>query len=196
VPDVALYDMALSLDIPRETTITSLMNAFAHPASALSTGKLDPEGGERALAAAEAVYTALTLLGSDPRDLRGRRCAIDGTILAGQALRSSPLGLHHELAHALGGRFDLDHAGLHSVLLPHSLARLARTAPSVLAALESRLADTALPRSLFRLLAASGAPTSLTGLGADRAGIERLLAERPELPADVLESAWAGLEPG
>jgi maleylacetate reductase len=196
VPDVALYDMALTLDMPLETTTTSLMNAFAHPASALSTGKLGPEGSERALVAAEAVYTALTLLGRDARDLRGRRHAIDGTILAGQALRSSPLGLHHELAHALGGRFDLDHAGLHSVLLPHSLARLAQSAPGALAALESRLADTALPRTLFRLLAASGAATSLRALGAERAGVDRLLAERPELPADVLEGAWAGQEPG
>jgi maleylacetate reductase len=196
VPDVALYDLELTLDMPLGTTVTSLMNALAHPASALSTGKLQPEGAERALAAAQAVYAALTQLGRDPRDVRGRRSAIDGTILAGQTLRSSPLGAHHELAHALGGRFDLDHAGLHSVLLPHSLARLARVAPGALAALESRLGDGALARSLFRLLAASGAPTSLAALGADRAGIERLIAERPELPADTLERAWAGLEPG
>jgi maleylacetate reductase len=195
VPDVALYDVGLTLDMPRETSVTSLLNAFAHPASALSTGKLDPEGSELALAASEAVYAALTRLVRDPGDLRGRRFAIDGTILAGRALRSSPLGAHHELAHALGGRFDLDHAGLHSVLLPHSLARLAHTAPAALAALQSRLADATLARSLFRLLAASGAPTSLAALGADRTGIERLLAERPELPRDTLEQAWAGLEP-
>lgn len=195
VPDVALYDVALTLDMPLETSIQSLLNAFAHPASALSTGKLGPEGSELALSAAEAVYAALQRLGRDARDVRGRCQAIDGTILAGQTLRSSPLGLHHELAHALGGRFDLDHAALHSVLLPHSLARLARSAPGALAALKSRLGDAALARSLFRVLAASGAATSLRALGAERAGIERLLAERPELPADVIEQAWAGGEP-
>lgn len=193
VPDVALYDVELTLDMPLRATVTSLMNAFAHPASAISTGKLAPESSERALLAAEAVFTALTLLARDPRDRRGRQSAVDGTILAGHTLRSSPLGLHHELAHALGGRFDLDHAGLHSVLLPHSLARFA---PDALRALQSRLGDAALPRTLFRSLAACGAPTSLFQLGVERAGVERLLADRPELPANVIEAAWAGLEPG
>jgi maleylacetate reductase len=195
VPDVALYDVDLTLDMPLALSVSSLMNALAHPASALSTGKLDPDGVERALAAAQAVHAALGLLERDARSLAGRRAAIDGTIRAGWVLRSSPVGQHHEIAHALGGRFDLDHAGLHSVLLPHSIARLAETTPRALGALEQRLADPALPQSLHRFLSASGAPTSLAALGVSHAGLDALLAERPELPRELLEAAFTGSEP-
>lgn len=195
IPDVALYDLALSLDTPLAPSITSLMNALAHPASALSTGKLDTAATERALAAAQAVYSALSLLSRDPRSEAGRTSAIDGTIRAGRTLRESPLGIHHELAHALGGRFDLDHAGLHSVLLPHSLASFAKRAPAALTALRERLADSALPRSVFHFLKASGAPTALATLGVERPAFDQLLAERPNLPREILEPAYAGTEP-
>jgi maleylacetate reductase len=196
VPDVALYDLELTLDMPLALSVTSLMNALAHPASALSTGKLDGPGIERALAASAAVYEALSRLVSDPRDIQGRRAAIEATVQAGWVLRTSPLGEHHRLAHALGGRFDLDHAGLHSVLLPHSIARLATSAPEAFQALVHRVAEPALPQALRRFLLASSAPTSLAGLGVARAAFDELLAQRPELPRELLEAAYAGSEPG
>jgi maleylacetate reductase len=195
VPDVALYDVALTLDMPLPLSVTSLMNALAHPVSALSTGKLDPAGIERALDAAEAVYTALGLLTAQPRDLAGRRAAIDGTVLAGGVLRTSPVGEHHAVAHALGGRFDLDHAGLHSVLLPYTLARLAQTAVDRFDALARRLGEREIPKRLQGFLSTSGAPTSLASLGVTRAGLGALFAERPALPQELIEAAFAGSEP-
>lgn len=192
VPDVALYDVELTLDMPLALSVTSLMNALAHPVSALSTGKLDAAGTERALEAAGAVYSALAPLLTDARSIPGRNAAIDGTVRAGMVLRTSPLGLHHEVAHALGGRFDLDHAGLHSVLLPHSIAWLGRTAPERLALLQERLGESALPSSVLRFLERSGAPTSLAALGVTRAGLDALVAERPNLPRELLEPAWGG----
>ncbi|HTV17169.1 MAG TPA: iron-containing alcohol dehydrogenase [Polyangiaceae bacterium] len=195
VPDVALYDVDLMLDMPIGLSVTSLLNAFAHPASALSTGKLDAQGAERALAAAASVYSALQHLGADPRSLAGRQAAIDGTLRAGVVLRTSAVGLHHEVAHALGGRFDLDHAGLHGALLPHSVAGLAGLAPAALEALQSRVGDARLPHTLQAFLRSAGAPVSLAELGVTRAGLDQLLAERPHLPREWLERAFAGDEP-
>jgi maleylacetate reductase len=195
IPDVALYDLELTRDMPLALSITSLLNALAHPLSALSTGKLDVAEVERALAAAQAVYDALRAIAHDSRDERGRRAAIEGTILSGEVLRAMPVGVHHELAHALGGLFDLDHASLHSVLLPHFVASLERSAPKVWTALQLGLGEAALPGSLFRLLRGSGAPTSLEALGVSRAGLTALLAERPHLPAEILEAAFEGREP-
>lgn len=201
VPDVALYDVDLMLDMPIALSVTSLLNAFAHPASALSTGKLDEAGSERALAAAGAIYSALQQLGQDARSVHGRRAAIDGTIQSGIVLRTSAVGLHHEVAHALGGRFDLDHAGLHGALLPYSVAALAQAAskvpgaPTVLDALQRRVGDARLPRALQRFLREAGAPVSLAELGVTRAGLDALLAERPHLPREWLERAYAGVEP-
>lgn len=195
VPDVALYDVDLMLDMPVALSVTSLLNAMAHPASALSTGKLDEAGIERALAAAASVFSALQRLARDARDFAGRQAAIDGTIRSGSVLRTSAVGLHHEVAHALGGRFDLDHAGLHGALLPYSVAALAHSAPGTFDALQRRLGDTQLPLHLQQFLKEAGAPASLAALGVTRAGLDQLLAERPHLPREWLERAFAGVEP-
>ena len=37
-------------------------------------------------------------------------------------LGSITIGLHHKLCHTLGGSFDLPHAEVHAVILPHALA--------------------------------------------------------------------------
>jgi len=195
VPDVALYDVELMLDMPVALSVTSMLNAFAHPASALSTGKLDEAGTERALAAAASVYSALQRLGRDARDLEGRQAAIDGTIRSGMVLRTSAVGLHHEIAHALGGRFDLDHAGLHGALLPYSVAGLASLAPAAFDALQRRLGDPQLPQHLRQFLKAAGSPASLAELGVSRSGLDQLLGERPHWPREWLERAFAGAEP-
>ncbi|HWO13416.1 MAG TPA: iron-containing alcohol dehydrogenase [Polyangiaceae bacterium] len=192
VPDVVSYDLELTLQMPLDTSMKSGMNALAHPVSALSTGKLDGEGTARALEAAATMYGALSALAREPRDEAARRAAIEGTIQAGTVLRIGPLGMHHELAHALGGYFDLDHAGLHAVLLPFTVAELGRLSPEVLDALERRLGGPALAHRLLQLSQAAGAPISLAALGVPRDGLERLLAERPQLPRRLLERAFAG----
>ena len=192
IPDVALYDLELSREMPLEMSMKSGMNALAHPISALSSGKLDAAGTERALGAAATMYAALVGLARDAGDESARRAAIEGAIQAGIVLRTSPLGLHHELAHALGGRFDLDHAGLHALLLPVSILQLGRTAPTMLEQLTRRLGEPALAQSIWRLATAAGIPTSLEALGVSRAGFDRLLDERPAWPRPLLEQAFAG----
>jgi maleylacetate reductase len=193
IPDVALYDLELSLQMPLDTSMASGINALAHPVSALSTGKLDAAGAARALEAAATMYAALTALARDPRDEAARRAAIEGTIQAGVVLRTAPLGVHHELAHALGGRFDLEHAGLHAVLLPFTIAELGRLLPAALEVLERRLGTPALAQGLLQLSRAAGVPTSLAELGVPREGLARLLAERPGLPGPLLERAFSGV---
>ncbi|MCW6010948.1 iron-containing alcohol dehydrogenase [Micromonospora sp. CPCC 205371] len=44
------------------------------------------------------------------------------------------MSLHHKLCHVLGGAFDLPHAGVHAVILPHDLAYNASHAPDADAA--------------------------------------------------------------
>jgi maleylacetate reductase len=192
IPDVALYDLELTRDMPLDTSMKSGMNALAHPVSALSTGKLDAEATERALQAAATMFKALRGLAHDRSDEAARRAAIEGTIAAGVVLKLSPLGLHHELAHALGGRFDLDHAALHAVLLPVSVCELGRSSPDRLASLTERLEAPDLVQALLQLSAAAGIPTSLAALGVSRDGLERLLGERPHWPRPLLEQAFEG----
>jgi maleylacetate reductase len=181
--------------MPLALSVTSLMNALAHPLSALSTGQLSPPGVERALAAAHEVYTALRGVSFDARALAARSAALKGTVLAGEVLRDFAVGVHHKLAHALGGRFDLDHAGLHSVLLPHSVAWLKEQAPALHAAVQTRLGDTALPSTLFGFLEQAGAATSLAGLGLTGSDFASFLAQQPAPYRALLEAAFRGQRP-
>lgn len=56
--------------------------------------------------------------------------ALYGAWLAGWCLGSTTMGLHHKLAHVLGGIYRLPHAGVHSALLPHAAAYNASAARS------------------------------------------------------------------
>lgn len=191
LPDLVLYDVDLTLDMPLVLSVTSLLNALAHPLSAISTGLLEGDSLERALVAASEVYRAAAGISVEPRDLSARRGALQGTVLAAQVLRRSAVGIHHKLAHALGGRFDLDHAGLHAVLLPHTLALLGVQSPELLAVVERRVSPE-LPRRVGELLARAGAPMSLADLGVSQQALRDFSAERPDLPAKLLDAAFVG----
>jgi alcohol dehydrogenase class IV len=192
VPDVVLYDVELTLGMPLGLAVTSLINALAHPLSALSTGQLSAAGSQAAFTAAGAVFRALQGVIERPSERASRRAAFEATVLSGRVLASSPLGVHHELAHLLGGHFDLDHAGLHSVLLPHSLDRLSATSPEVFSALCTELAENDPAGSLLAALRRAGASTSLAQLGVAQEPFRQLVAAHPELPKPVLEAAYAG----
>jgi len=42
--------------------------------------------------------------------------------LAGAALAGAGAGIHHKICHVLGGAYDLPHAEMHTVVLPHAVA--------------------------------------------------------------------------
>lgn len=191
LPDVVLYDVSLTLSMPLALSVTSLINALAHPLSALSTGLLAGDAEERALVAASEVYRAVAGIVRHSSDVAARRAALHGTVLAAQVLRESKVGVHHQLAHALGGRFDLDHAGLHAVLLPHTLRLFSERAPELYARVQARV-GAGLPERLRELLERSGAPASLAALGVSREQLASFMEERPELPRAVLEAAHVG----
>lgn len=193
IPDAVFYDVELTLDMPLVLSVTSLMNSLAHPLSALSTGALHVAASERALRAAGAVYRAVLGLLGAPTSKDERMAAFKANVLAGRVLATSRLGVHHRLAHLLGGHFDLDHAALHSVLLPHSMAWLRESAPALYTPICAQLniAEAEFPTQLIRLLEQAGAKTSLEALGVPRAAFLALLAQHPELPSQVLEAAFS-----
>ena len=73
------------------------------------------EEGIRALAASLAQGGCRTR-----KNLEARSDALYGAWLAGIALGSAGMALHHKLCHVLGG-FGLPHAETHSIVLPHAM---------------------------------------------------------------------------
>lgn len=194
-PDHVLYDETLTLDMPKALSVASLFNALAHPLGALESGSLATEAEDGAFRAIALIYAAVEALLEAPGDRAARVRALNGAALAADTLERGRPGAHHALAHDLGGRFDLDHSGLHSVLLPHSFARLRDSAPHVVEAVSKRLGVHDVEAQLFDLLRRSGAATTLRELGVTLAALEEASPALAEPLRAQVRAAFHGRRP-
>jgi homogentisate 1,2-dioxygenase len=194
-PDLVLYDAALMASLPIKTTVQSLMNALAHPIGALGTGSLTGEDRAQAVAAAAALVRAMEDLLLFPGDLAAREAAMRAAAAAGAAIEKGKSGLQHASAHALGGALNLEHAGVHSVLLPQFVSLLRAREAALVDELERATGVRPLETRLHDLLVRAGAPTSLDGLEVDPAATRKLLEAKPDLPAEMILDAQHGLRP-
>ena len=113
-----VYEPELTLDLPRETTAGTALNALAHSAEALYVRGRDEAADPVALEGARIIGDALPRVLAQPADLRSRRDLLLGAARAGEALGRSGLALGHAMAQALGGRYGLPHGVLNAICLP------------------------------------------------------------------------------
>ncbi len=183
LPRCVIYDPVLTLGLPLGVSVTSAFNAIAHAAEGLYAPDTNPIVALMAEEGVRACAAALGALQADPRNLEARSDALYGAWLCGTVLGATTMGLHHKLCHTLGGSFNLPHAQVHTVMLPHALAYNAHAAPAAMARLaralgvEDRADPLSAPRELHALAHRCAAPTSLRAIG---------------MPADALDRA-AGL---
>jgi homogentisate 1,2-dioxygenase len=191
-PDLVVYDATLGATLPIGVTVQSLLNALAHVIGALSTGTA---ARAEALAAGAAVLAAVEDLLLAPASLEARERASRAAGDAARVFDGGRAGVQHALAHLLGGGLGIDHAPLHSVLLPQTIAHLRERDPALVAEIETALGYPDLEAQLVDLLQRAGAPTSLAELGVDAAAARALVAARGELPAAAVDDAQIGLRP-
>jgi maleylacetate reductase len=171
-----LYDPSLSLQLPLGMTVVSGLNAIAHAAEGLYAPDGNPVLGSMAEEGVRAVAGAIDGLVAAPADAALRAQALYGAWLCGVVLGNAGMGLHHKLCHTLGGSFDLPHAEVHAVVLPHALAYNAAAAPDAMRRLARAIGvdDAAqVPRGLFDLSRRCGAPSSLREIGMREADLDR-----------------------
>ena len=111
-----VYDPELTLDLPREETVGTALNALAHAAEALYAGRLDD-----AVTGARLIGGALPEVVVDGRNLEARTRLLEGALHAGRALSERGLFLGHAIAQALGGRYGLPHGAMNALALPPAL---------------------------------------------------------------------------
>jgi maleylacetate reductase len=116
-----VYEVDLTLDLPRDVTGGTALNALAHACEALYVRGRDPGADELALRGARAIASALppVLIELGAREPRAHLLA--GAALAGEALSRSGLALGHAMAQAIGGRLGLPHGALNAICLPAAL---------------------------------------------------------------------------
>jgi alcohol dehydrogenase class IV len=173
LPRTVIYDPELSVTLPLAMTVTSGLNAIAHAAEGLYAHDGNPIIGLMAEEGIRALSAALPELARDARDLGARGDALYGAWLCGTVLGAVTMGLHHKLCHTLGGSFNLPHAEVHTVILPHALAYNAAHAPEAMARIARALGTADAAQGVFDLATSHGAPTSLRAIGMPNAGLDR-----------------------
>jgi maleylacetate reductase len=124
-----VYEVDLTLDLPRAGTVGTSLNALAHCAEALYVKGRSPEGDEEALAGAKLIAEHLPLVVDAPHDREARTQLLRGASHAGHALALAGLGLAHAMAQALGGLYGLPHGAMNALTLAPALRFNAIVAP-------------------------------------------------------------------
>lgn len=194
LPRSVVYDPDLTRSLPPQVAVTSAVNALAHAVEGLYAPDGSPIVSLMAEEGARAIVSALPGLTGD--DDGARTEALYGSWLCGAVLGAASMSLHHKLCHVLGGTFDLPHAAVHTVVLPHVVAVNATAAPAMTAALSRVLGTDTPATALWELTGRLGAPTSLAELGLAATDVERVVdavaaapyANPRDVPADEIRA--------
>jgi maleylacetate reductase len=210
LPRVVVYDPALTVSMLPEHAAASGMNALAHAVESLYAPDSTRQSSEVSEEAIRALAQSLPRAVSRPDDMDARAQALRGAWLAGWALGSTTMGLHHKLAHVLGGRYRLPHAGVHSALLPQVAAFNAPAVPDAFNRAARALGvpgPEAVGPALFELATLIKAPISLADLGLKSDAIDvvakTVIGAPPANPRDfteedvyyLLRQAYLGTKP-
>src|SRR5438132_904574 len=165
--------------------------------------RLKAEEGIRALA--HGVPVAV----EKPEDLEGRSQTLYGAYLAGAAFAVAGSGLHHKICHVLGGAYNLPHAEMHTVILPHVVAFNEPAIPEVMERVTRAIGAQSAAAGLYDLAQRIGAPTALKTIGMKEENLnEAIILVLEKAPYDnprpvdevgvraILEGAYAGRRPG
>jgi maleylacetate reductase len=173
LPRTVIYDPELTFSLPAAVSGPSGMNAIAHCVEALYAKDANPltsliaEEGIRALAG------SLPVVVREPEHLEARSEALYGAWLGGAALAAVGMALHHKLCHVLGGSFDLPHAEVHTIVLPHATAYNRAGAPAAMARIAHALGAEDAAQGLYDLAAALGAKQALSEIGLPESDLDR-----------------------
>jgi alcohol dehydrogenase len=132
------------------------------------------------------------------RDAKLHRALFQAAHLAGFALDTRSMGMHHAVCHVIGGLTGIPHGIVNAIVLPHAVRANARLAPEAVAAVAAAFgipdlaaeADAiaeayALPRT-FREL---GVPSDLVARTVPRVLEQRLLDNNPVRPDEAAIAA-------
>jgi maleylacetate reductase len=196
-PDGIVYEPRLTLDLPRDQSGGTALNALGHCAEALYAAGRNAEGDRLALQGARLIGESLPRVLEDGHDLEARTALLEGAQHAGAALASAGLALGHAMAQALGGRYGIAHGAANALCLPPALrfnqpvaaAEIARFGEALAAEDPAARVEELAHASGFERLRELGVPRDeldeVAEATAGRAGAKA--NPRPASPAEIAE---------
>ncbi|NIY48834.1 lactaldehyde reductase [Cedecea colo] len=183
IPDIAVDDASVMLDIPADVTAATGMDALTHAIEAYVSTGAHPLTDASALEAIRLISQWLPEAVDDGHNLEAREMMAYGQYLAGMAFNSAGLGLVHALAHQPGATHNLPHGVCNAILLPvieafnrpQAVARFAKVAVAMGVDIQGMSEDRASLKAIeaIRLLSARvGIPSGFSQLGVKTSDIE------------------------
>ena len=173
-PVLAICEPALMASAPMPDLAATAMNALAHATEALYAPGANPISEGAALRTAALLARGLPASPPDAHDL-----ALAG-VLAGWAVGTAGLALHHALCQTLVRVLATPHAETNAVMLPRSVAFMSRRVPDSIgklaAALGSQDSDPAMASDRVAALAALAGPTTLGEMGVSEGDLDAVVA--------------------
>ena len=213
LPRTVIYDPELTLSLPVAMSVTSGMNAIAHAAEGLYAQDSNPVMDLMAEEGIRALAQALPGICRQSNDVAACGDALYGAWLCGTVLGNVGMALHHKLCHTLGGSFNLPHAEVHTVVLPHAIGFNASAAPEAMQRIVRALGvagQASAAAGLYDLAKNHGAPVALKDIGLRATDLDRAaeiavsspywnprpfgVAQRSEIRA-LLQRAYEGVRP-
>jgi maleylacetate reductase len=112
-----VYEVDLTLGLPREPTGGTALNALTHAAEALYASGATADTDEQALAGTRKIVQALPAVLQDGSDREARLTLLQGAAHAGAAMLAG-MAAAHGIAQVLGGRYGLPHGTMNAISLP------------------------------------------------------------------------------
>ena len=118
LPVEAFLDASLMTTMPDIITLSSGFDALAHAIESLISSKANTFTKTLAREAVKLIIQNLPKCYDDPEDLDARENMAYGQYMAGLSYTNSGLGIAHSIAHALSGKFNIQHGIALSIILP------------------------------------------------------------------------------
>ena len=207
LPRSVIYDPLLTLSLPPQVSGPSGINAMAHCVEGLYAFDGNPIVTLMAAEGIRALARSLPIVVREPANVEARSDALYGAWLAGVVLGTASIGIHHKLCHTLGGTFNLPHAEVHTVVLPHATAYNRHAAPEAMRIAADALGASDAAEGIYDLIVKIGAPKALKDIGMPADGLDRAakLATENQYPnprpieygpiRELLENAFHGRRP-
>jgi maleylacetate reductase len=178
---IVVYDAALLATLPARALGSIGINAWAHAIEASYARTQHALGGAAALDAGRRLPELLERA-AGARDEALHRALFEAAHLAGFALDTRSMGLHHAVCHVIGGSTLIPHGIVNAVVLPHAVRANQRLAPEAVAAVAAAFGIPDLAAEAEAIAAAYALPRTFAELGAPPDLPERALPRVMEQP--------------
>ncbi len=116
-PSLAILDPELTLELPKNLTAWTGVDALTHALEAYLVPRLNPLCDGAALEALKLISKWLKVAFDEPKNINARGGMLIGSCLAGVAFTKG-LGLVHSISHMIGAEYNTQHGLTNAIILP------------------------------------------------------------------------------